>query len=144
MTLSHNINIGSFLFATEKKLLALMYLMPKGFPVMMNPEKKFPHIVVAGDADEVLSKDFGGSIYVLNDESFFTTPQEGLSDYEKVSKDTVTPVKEIEINSAIESLIEAGVSLYFVNNEVFNNLIGNPEQKEIISNLKKFNFSPKT
>lgn len=137
-TLSNNVNIGNYLFATENKLLALMYLMPQGFPIMMDSKKNNPTVVIAGNTEEVLSMDHGGSVYVLDDKNFIETPQKGLSDYERVSKVSVKPIREIKVEDTINSLIEAGVSIYFVDDNVFNDLIRNPKQKELITKLNKF------
>ncbi|HVC35874.1 MAG TPA: hypothetical protein VNE40_00300 [Candidatus Dormibacteraeota bacterium] len=137
-TLSNNVNIGNYLFATENKLLALMYLIPKGFPIMTNPRKSNPTVVISGKAEEVLSKDKGGSVYVLDDKNFGETPQKSLTDYEKVSRMSVEPIKEIEVMKTISELIESGVSVYFVDDEVFSSLIRNPKQKALIAQLTKF------
>lgn len=46
-TKSNNVLIGDFVFATENKLLAIMYLANKGIAVMMNPEKDNPTIIIS-------------------------------------------------------------------------------------------------
>jgi hypothetical protein len=58
-----------------------------------------------------------------------------MKDYTKVS---VKPIREIKVEDTINSLIEAGVSIYFVDDNVFNNLIRNSKQNELITKLNKF------
>ncbi len=48
-TISHNKYIGDFVFATKYKKLALMYMLPKGFPILMNAQSKNPYVVICAD-----------------------------------------------------------------------------------------------
>jgi hypothetical protein len=137
-TLSHDKYIGDFVFATENKRLALMYLAPKGFSTLMNPKLPNPNIVVCGEAENVIKKDKGGSLYVLDGKSFRETPQEGLSDYEMVSLKPVVPLEEIDYPGVINALLEEGISVYFTDESTFNSLILNDRQENMIKRLPKY------
>ena len=53
-TISHDKYIGDFVFATKYKKLALMYMLPKGFPILMNVKSKNPYVVICADAKKSL------------------------------------------------------------------------------------------
>src|SRR5437870_4294905 len=90
-TLSNNKLIGNYVFATANKILAIMYLVPKGIAILVEPNGLNPNIVICSDIEEFKKKDIGGVIYELPSETFIKTPQKGLTDYEMVSKKGVKP-----------------------------------------------------
>lgn len=134
-TLSNNKYIGDFIFATKNKMMALMYLVPKGIPILMNPTGPVPDIVICGDVSRFLTKDIGGAIYELSATNFNKTPQEGLSEYEMVSTKPVKPIRKTIYKSTLEALLSAGVQVRFTDETTFYRLIGNPNQKVIIKTL---------
>ncbi len=139
-TLSNNKYIGDFVFATKDRKLSLMYMLPKGFPVLMNSKSSNPYVVIRGEAEDVIQKDKGGALYVLPSETFHETPQKELSEFEKVSKDSVTPIDEIDYASIIDALNMEKISIYFVNDTVFSNLIANPQQDNLVKKLKRYSL----
>jgi hypothetical protein len=85
-TLSKDKYIGDFVFATQNKVLAIMYLTTRGFATLMNSNSRNPNIVICADKDDYLKRDSGGAIYELPSALFIESPQKELSDYELVSK----------------------------------------------------------
>lgn len=134
-TMSNDVLIGNYVFATEYLLLAIMYLANKGVPVMMNPEKDNPTIVISANEKDYINNDIGGAIYELDGEHFKETPQEDLSDFEKVSTTPIKPMSCTDYASSLKAMQDFGIKIYFVDEEQFKNLINNPKQKELITFL---------
>ncbi len=139
-TLSNNKYIGDFVFATKDKKLSLMYMLPKGFPILMNSKPSSPYVVICGKAEDVVQKDNGGALYILPSETFHKTPQKELNEYEMVSRDSVSPIDEIDYANVLNALNIEGISIYFVDDAVFSNLIDNPEQDNIVKHLERFSL----
>ena len=137
-TISHNKYIGDFVFATKYRKLALMYMLPKGFPILMNVKSKNPYIVICANVEKILQSDKGGALYILPDNLFHQTPQKGLNEYEMVSKDSIIPLGEEDYDYLIKELIRENVSIYFVDNDMFNKLILNPKQDTMVQSLDKY------
>ncbi len=137
-TISHNKYTGDFVFATKYKKLALMYMLPKGFPILMNAKLKNPYIVICANVEEILQSDKGGALYILPDNLFHQTPQKGLNEYEMVSKDPVTPLFEEDYDCVIDQLIKENITIYFVDNDIFNKLLLNPKQDTMVQALDKY------
>ena len=139
-TLSNNKYIGDFVFATKDKRLSLMYMLPKGFPILMNSKSSSPYVVICGEVEDVIQKDKGGALYILPSKTFHKTPQKELIEYEMVSRDSVAPIDEIDYANVLNALNIEGISIYFVDDTVFSNLIDNPEQDNIVKHLKRFSL----
>jgi len=137
-TLSHDKYIGDFVFATYNKKLAVMYLATKGVGILMNPKKSDMTIVICANEKEYLINDRGGAIYELTDDEFFVSPQSGLGDYERVSKKPVKPQNTTLYDSSVTAFLNHGIKIYFVDEEMFNILVLNPKQSEIIRTLTPY------
>ncbi len=137
-TISHNKYIGDFVFATKYKKLALMYMLPKGFPILMNVKSKNPYVVICADVEKILKSDEGGALYILSDNLFHQTPQKGLDEYEMVSKDSIIPLGEEDYDCVIKELIRENINIYFVDSDKFNKLILNPNQDALVRALDKY------
>ena len=133
-TKSNNKYIGDYLFATKNFNLALMYLTPKGIPILMEPYDD-PNIVICSDVKSFKNLDNGGGVYSILSKNFMKTPQKDLSNYEMVSTAEVKPLKPKIFDSVLDALISADIKVRFVNSNLFKKLIKNPEQKELISKL---------
>ena len=137
-TINHNKYIGDFVFATKYRKLALMYMLPKGFYILMNVKLKNPYVVICANVEKILKRDKGGALYTLPDNLFHQTPQKGLNEYEMVSKDPVTPSSEEDYDCVIDQLIKENISIYFVDNDIFDKLLLNPKQDTIVQALDKY------
>ncbi len=137
-TISNDKYIGDFVFATRHKKLALMYMLPKGFPVLMNIKSPKPYVVLCGNSRDILKKDKGGALYELSAKSFHRTPQTALSNYEMVSKMPINTLSETDYESVTRALDKEGIEIYFVNNKTFDKLILNPEQDSIVQTLDRY------
>jgi len=137
-TISNDQSIGDFVFATRHKKLALMYMLPKGFPLLMNIKSSKPYVVLCGKAQDILKKDKGGALYELSVESFHKTPQSALANYEMVSKKPVIPLNETDYENVIRVLNKEGIAIYFVDTNTFDKLIMNPKQDSIVQTIDRY------
>ncbi len=134
-TLSHDKYIGDFVFATVDKKMALMYLVPKGIPTLMNPKGRNPNIVMCTTVSDFVAKDGGGAIYELPGKDFVRTPQEGLSDYEMVSRNAIKPLRKEVYANTLDALAAANITIRFTDEATFNKLIKSPQQASMIEAL---------
>lgn len=137
-TISNDKYIGDFVFATRHKILALMYMLPKGFPLLMNTKFSKPYVVLCGNLRDILKKDEGGALYELSAESFHRTPQTALSNYEMVSRVSISPLSETDYESVTRALDNEGVAIYIVDRNTFDKLILNPKQDSIVQTLDRY------
>ncbi len=137
-TLSHDKYIGDYVFATANFKLALMYLVPKGIGILMNVKANKPNIVIASNVKILQSKDRGGAIYILSDEKFEKSPQQEIGEYEMVCKSEVKPIDKILYKSVLNALTSNQIEVRFVSKSLFNELINNPKQDQIIKTIKPY------
>lgn len=134
-TLSNDKYIGDFVFATANKALAAMYLVPKGFAILMDTDLNPPVLVVCGTKQDLQKKDKGGAIYELPDDTFEPTPQSGLELYEKVSTQAVVPLKTYVYKSIFDAFEAHNIVVKFVDESMFKSLVTSPKQQELIQKL---------
>jgi hypothetical protein len=137
-TISHNKYIGDFVFATKYKKLALMYMLPKGFPILMNAQSKNPYVVICASVEKILKRDGGGALYILPDSLFRQTPQIELNEYEMVSEDSIIPLGEEDYDCVTNELVRENINIYFADSDTFNKLILNPKQDTMVQALDKY------
>ena len=125
-TLSNDIYIGDYVFATPNKFLATMYLASKGVPTIMHHENEQPSIMIMAGEDEYTKNDIGGTIYTVPAESFTNTPQVGLEDSELVSTEEVVPISREVYGSSIEAMKSMGITVNFISKDRFNELSSKP------------------
>lgn len=80
-------------------------------------------IIISEPRDEFIKNDKGGHIYVLPSDTFEIDLGRGLKDKEWASKEKVKPIKKIEYASALDTIIENGVQVYFVDKETYEKLV---------------------
>lgn len=137
-TLGLNKYIGDYVFATSDKIMAIMYLVPHGFPALMYPAKPNANLVICATAEDFKAQDRGGAIYKLSSQSFKRTPQEGMSDFEMVSEETVRPVAKTMYKSTLKTFAMENIAIRFVDEATFKKLINNPRQSEIIEQITQY------
>ncbi|XLQ19753.1 MAG: hypothetical protein ACKUBY_04130 [Candidatus Moraniibacteriota bacterium] len=114
-------NEGSVIFATPDKAFASMFLVPEMNDGWTN-KGKFGDVyyIVIGSEEHFRKFDNGGSIYEIdNFDDFYCDEKKGMGDCEWVSRDSVKPSSEELVESALDTMIENGVQVYFVDKEVF-------------------------
>ena len=105
---------------------------------MANQTDKKPVLVICNSPEEYISADEGGAIYTVPIDTFMKSPQEGLEDSELVSDVEVTPIYKQIYATSLEAMKERGITIYFVNSQIFNKIIKAKDEQKIISTLKAF------
>jgi hypothetical protein len=136
-TLSKDRFVGNFVFATSDRKLAAMYLANNGVPVLLNV-KEGPRIIICSNADTYIQNDKGGAIYEVPADSFQPTPQAGLEDSEVVSEVPVVPLNKTIYQTSLDAMKEMGVQVYFVAKDVFDEIVKNKNESEIVAKLKPY------
>lgn len=138
-TLSRDIYIGDYVFATSNIRLAAMYLATKGIAILLNVKSPKPTIVIRSNPREYISNDKGGAIYAVSDRTFKKSPQEGLEDSEMVSGVSVKPISRQVYSSSLDAMKEKGIVIYFVDEKVFNDIVEAKDESKILKKLNPYN-----
>lgn len=141
-TLSRDVYIGDYVFATADKRLAAMYLATRGNATLMNVATAVPTIVICNNLKDYLAHDQGGAIYKVPAATFEETPQEGLQTSELVSKVAVKPLDKTIYKYSIDAMRDMGIAIYFVSKEVFDSLAQTKDEAKILESLQPFNPEP--
>ena len=117
-------NEGAVIFATPDKALASIFLIKNHNDSWTNLGYfgGILYVVIKMDRDEFLKKDRGGSIYEVSSDDFDYKVDLGMGDKEWTSSKPVKPLKETFYTSALDTMIENGVNVYFVDKETFENI----------------------
>jgi len=133
-TLSRDVYIGDYVFATANKKLAVMYLATKGLYTIMEAGKK-PYIIIRSSPKSYMAHDMGGAIYELQSEGFTQTPQAGLEQYELVSKQVVKPLRKTIYGKSLDAMLAAGITIYFVTHKTLDQLLSCDEVAKMLPDL---------
>ncbi|MDO8495139.1 MAG: hypothetical protein Q7S32_01240 [bacterium] len=132
-------------FATERIDVASLFMFPVEVIHSIGFEQDIAYICIWGTSEEFLPKDKGGFVYRLPSTSFEKIGKK----YEWQSFEEVTPGEVIEFPSVIAGMIESGVQVYFINNEMtFDKIVAEkdnraPILRELISENQKQNINAK-
>ena len=137
-TLSKDMYIGDYVFATSDIKLAAMYLVTRGNATLMNTDAMLPFIVIRNNPKDYVANDMGGAIYIVPDTTFKKSPQEGLEKSELVSSVAVTPIDKIIYRRSIDAMKEMGIVIYFVTKEIFDKLVLSKEESKIFATLLRY------
>jgi hypothetical protein len=121
-TLSNDKYIGDFVFATADKILAAMYLLPKGYGSILDTDTKPPQILIRADETEVRAKDKGGAIYTVDASDFSESPQKDLIALEKVSDKPIIPISKEIFKNSFDALNKLGIEVEFIDQKTFDRL----------------------
>ncbi len=89
--------------------------------------------------ENFLKADKGGSIYKFSSDSFTSRPDKGMGDDEWTSKDSVTPIEKIDTESALETMIDNNVQVFFVEEDTFSKIENSADPSGIIRTLESEN-----
>lgn len=113
---------GKLVFATSEIADASMFLYKTALTGHFLVEgERIAYAVIVDDREEFLKKDKGGQIHVLPSETFESSPHSGMSN-EWVSKESVKPTKVLEYDSALNTMLEYGVQVYFVDENTYQQI----------------------
>lgn len=115
-------NEGPRVFATPDKALASIFLIAGQNDdwIQSGYLNDVPIVVVCMEREEFIAHDKGGAIYVLPSDGFDFDPNLGLRDKEWTNPNGVKPLGKIGCESALDTMIENGVQVYFVDKTTFD------------------------
>lgn len=127
---------GPRVFATPNKALASVFLVETDDSwVQSGMIDNTPYIIIS-DKERFESLDNGGTIYSLPSDSFETDIEKGLRDMEYTSGQEVAPIEAETVDSALETMIQLGVKVFFVDDETFKQIQKSEDEGEsILKNL---------
>lgn len=113
---------GALIFSTPDKALASVFLVEghNDSWMQIGYYSDIPCVVICMDREEFVKRDKGGTMYEVPSDTFDYNPNLGMGDKEWTSSVSVKPKKEILYPSALDSMIENGVNVYFVDKDKFN------------------------
>jgi hypothetical protein len=119
-----NLNEGAVVFSTPDKALASIFLINNHDDIWVNLGyfNDIPYVVINKNKEQFMEQDKGGSIYEVSSDTFDFDPNLGMKEKEWTSYLPVKTLKENYYDSSLETMIENGVNVYFVDNEQFNEI----------------------
>lgn len=131
---------GSVIFATPDFALATTFLVDEANDrwTQIGKINDTPYMVIMSKA-KFLEHDKGGSIYKFSSDGFASQPDKGMGDDEWVSKNSATPIEKIDVESALEAMIENGVQVFFVEQDTFSKIKDSADKINILKTLKSEN-----
>ncbi len=127
------------IFATARLDVAALFMFPLGVLHSIGFEHDVSYICIWGTVEDLKPKDMGGFVYVFSPESF----EKIGKDYEWQSFEEVMPIEVKEFSSVIDGMMECGVQVYFINdNVIFDRIVAQkdnrfPILKELVSENTK-------
>lgn len=137
-------NEGAVVFATPDKVLASIFIVPTNDSWTHSGLFGGIHYFVCSDKKRFIELDKGGTIYTLPSDTFECDPERGLGSKEWTSIVEVKPINQENFDSALELMIDMGVQVYFVDDEIFKKINeskdhGNKILRSLISENKRLN-----
>lgn len=126
-------------FATARLDVAALFMFPIETLHSIGFEQGVAYICIWGTAEYFKPKDIGGFMYIFSPENF----EKIGKDYEWQSFEEVMPVEVKEFSSVIDGMMECGVQVYFINDDIiFDRIVEQknnrlPILKELVSENKK-------
>ncbi len=115
---------GPQVFAAPDKATASMFIVPTDDRwVRKGAFDGVPYMVIS-DKQKFTELDKGGAIYHLPNGTFQTNPNKGMGSLEWTSAEPVEPLAKEEYESGLETMLENGVQVYFVDAGTFAAITG--------------------
>ncbi len=113
---------GPKVFATPSKSFATVFMVPTDSSwVASGLHNHVPYIVIS-DLNKFKELDHGGALYHLPPETFEVDLGKGLREYEWTSSVPVKPNACEEFASGFEAMLDAGVQVYIVDQDLFKQI----------------------
>lgn len=130
---------GPLVYATPDIAIASAFMADVGRSWSAGFINNIPYVVIPINRDVFLENDKGGSLYTLPSESFDFDVHRGLGRREWASKEKVRPVEKKDHESAIDTMIEHGVQVYFVGEDFFQQLKISEDKGGILNKIESEN-----
>ncbi len=115
---------GSVIFSTPDKALASIFLVNGHNDSWMQIGyfNDILVVIIKSDREEFIKNDRGGSMYTVSSETFDFDPDKGMGEKEWTSSKPVRTQSETNYSSALETMTDNGVQVYFVDEETFDEI----------------------
>jgi hypothetical protein len=135
-------NEGAVIFSTPDRALASVFMMKDHNDswTKIGYYRDILVVVICMDRDKYIKKDNGGVIYEVPSEKFDYDPHKGMGEKEYTSREPVKPIDETSYPSSLDTMIDNGVQVYFVDEKTFKDIWAAEDYgKEIIYGLTSEN-----
>ncbi|MFA5935949.1 MAG: hypothetical protein WC787_03810 [Patescibacteria group bacterium] len=124
-------------FATEHAGIASLFMMPEDALFSIGYEQGIPYVCIWGTAEEFISKDRGGYLYLFSSDTFEKVGKE----YEWQSFQPVEPREARHFSSVLDAFRETGVRIYFIQDDALFDMIQANKQTrlETLKNVQPWN-----
>lgn len=121
---------GAVIFSTPDKALASAFLVEGHGDdwMVIGYYEDIPVVVINANREEFIKNDKGGVMYTFSTDTFDYDPNKGMGDKEWTSRESVKPVSEVQCPSALDTMIENGVQVYFVDKKTFDDINNSDNQ----------------
>lgn len=115
-------NEGPVIFSTPDKALASVFTVEghNDSWIKIGYYRDILVVVICMDREEFIKRDNGGVIYEVPSDTFDYNPNLGMGEKEWTSSEPVKPTAEISHQSTLDTMIDNGVQVYFVDKKTFN------------------------
>jgi len=115
---------GAVIFSTPDKALASVFLIEGHNDNWMQIGyfSNIPYVTICMDREDFIKRDKGGVTYTVPSDTFDYNPNLGMGDKEWTSREPVKPLAEVFYPSALDTMIENGVNVYFVDKKAFDDM----------------------
>lgn len=139
-------NEGPVVFATTSEAKASKFLVPTNDNWSESGAFNQVNYIVISDEERFRNLDKGGSIYTIPSDTFYQDPKIRGGSSEWVSKEPVKPVAKEDFESGLDTMIEFGVQVYFVDKKTFEKIQNSEDHgyeilKKLDSENKKRNMN---
>lgn len=110
---------GAFVYASPDLATASIFMIGVEGGWLTGRLGDVPYVLIPMPRDEFIKNDRGGYVYVLPSDTFNTEADRGLLQYEWASKEKVKPVQKLEYSSALDTMLENGIQVYFVDKDTY-------------------------
>lgn len=113
---------GKLVYATSELTDAIMFLQRTAMTgQFLVRGEKVVYAIIVSNREEFIEKDIGGYLHILPSKTFEPSPYKGMPN-EWVSKDAVQPTEVIKYLSALDTMIENGIQVYFVDQDMLQQI----------------------
>jgi hypothetical protein len=137
---------GAVIFATPDKTLASIFLVEGHNDSWMEIGyfNDIPYTAICMSREDFIKKDRGGTMYEVPSEHFDFNPDIGMGEKEWTSTEPTRPNEETNYPSALDTMINNGVYVFFVDKETFIKIKESEDHGfEILSTLTPENIRRK-
>jgi len=122
---------GPQIYASDSEAVASMFMADVGKSWSTGEKDDKPYAIIPMNKSDFVKRDKGGFVYKLPGETFFSDPERGMGVNEWASSVAVKPTEVTRVDSTFDAMIENGVQVYFVSDELYKEMeaSGKPKWK---------------